>query len=72
MFLERREAGGRVPGKLARAPGMRPLSIPLCSPKIPPVIVVAGRGGSPTKDPPTPLVHQVAKGQEGNLFQCHL
>lgn len=49
-----------------------PFLIPVYSPKIPPVKVIAGRGGTSTKDPPTPLVYQVAKGQEGNFFQRHL
>lgn len=59
-------------GRLARRVEIRPVPFALRSPKVPPVIVVEGRGGTPTKDPPTPLVHQVAKGQEGDLFQCHL
>lgn len=51
---------------------IRPFLIPVYSPKIPPVKVVSGRRGASTKDRPTPLVHQVAEGQEGNFFQCHL
>lgn len=79
-WLERRpglaEAGGscslgRVEGGGGHF-GVRLFPIPVCSPKIPPVKVVAGRWSASTKDSPTPLVHQVAKGQEGNFFQCHL
>lgn len=40
----------------------------LFSPKIPPVKVVARGWGPSTEDPPTPLVHQVAKGQEGDFL----
>lgn len=43
-------------------------SLSLSSPEIPPVEVVAGGWGMSTEDPPAPLVHQVAKGQEGNFF----
>lgn len=40
----------------------------LSLPEIPPVEVVAGGWSMSTEDPPAPLVHQVAKGQEGNFL----
>lgn len=48
------------------------LFLTLFSPKIPPVKVVARGWGPSTEDLPTPLVHQVAKGQEGNFLEGHL
>lgn len=62
------DAGGSCGPRI----GVRPFLVPVYSPKIPPVKVVAGRRGASTKDSPTPLVHQVAKGQEGNFLQGHL
>lgn len=44
------------------------LFLTLFSPKIPPVKVVARGWGASTEDPPAPLVHQVAEGQEGDFL----
>lgn len=72
--LERRgrgltEAGGSCS---PRGAATRPFRVPLYSPEIPPVEVVAGRRGAAAEDGPAPLVHQVAEGQEGDLLQRHL
>lgn len=62
MLLEKRDKTSG--GKGSSASGFSSLS----SPDIPPVEVVAGGWGMSTEDSPAPLVHQVAKGQEGNFL----
>lgn len=70
MFLERRkQEAGCTRGEVARAPGMRPSpSLFAHSEDTTSHSCKRGRGVRPLKTPPTPLVHQVAKGQEGNFF----